>query len=167
MGFIADHSAGNAKLQWRLVEISFDTPLRITDCDIDVEYEGHTWLRVGLSVSNIANSIQGPTCQVTIPDADQSLFALLDATSGGEDLPVRILLVEFQPQTEVIGGVTYPILTTAVPDDAVLLFTGRILTATKDTTGGTDQVQLSCGPFASTANVDFPTRTFASLVRTT
>lgn len=156
MGYIADHAHENAKLQFRLVELDFATVLRLTDCSIGIEWGTYSWVAAGIAVSSIVNSIQGPTCSITVPDADHTLFALLDASNGGEGVVVRIYLAEFSLTNA-----------TATPDDVVQLYAGRIQSARKNTTTGLDQVEIACGPPAQVSAIDFPSRLLISLLRTT
>lgn len=154
MGYITDHAAETSKWRWRLIEIDFSTPMYVTDCDRAIEWNGHTWLPHGITVSSITNPDTGPTMAFTAADADNYIFPWLNDTNGGEGLVVNAYVAEF-----AIGSAS------AAPDDVRQIFTGRISSSTKDTSAGKDEVQISCGPPALTSAVNFPSRTFGSLAR--
>lgn len=153
MGYIADNAAGNAKLQWRLIEINFSTPMRLTDCPIAIEYGGHRWLPHGVQNIAVQNPPTGPTMSFTVADADNYVWPWLNATNGAEGLVVNAWLAEFAPTNR-----------TAVPDDVVPIFTGRSKAVTANT-AGVDQAEFQCGPPATTTSINVPTRTWGSLAR--
>ena len=154
-GYIADHATERSKFRWKLVEILLGTPIRVTDCPIAIEYGGHTWLAGRLTMGQIQNRLQGATADFSLADADGTIFPALDAVGGGEGVVVNIWTAEF-----IVGNIT-----TAVPSDAVQAFTGRILTTTKDTTSGTDKVDVSVGPVALTTAMSIPTRLISDVFR--
>jgi hypothetical protein len=153
MTYIPGHAAETSKQRWKLIEIDFSTVMRLTDCDMAVEYAGHTWVPHGVQSINIQNPDAGPTATFTVADADNYVFPWLNASNGGEGLVVNIWEVEFAP-----GSIS------AAPDDGVQVFTGRIKAVTSNTVS-VDQAEFSCGPPALTTSVNFPSRTFGSLAR--
>lgn len=156
MGYIADHAAEPSKLRFRLLQIAFDPdPFFVTDCPIGIEWNGESWLPRGLRVGSITNSAQGQSCTIEVEDVDNSLFVLLDASNGGEEMPIAVFMAEFALDSS-----------SAVPDDVTQSFAGAIQTATKAMDGGIDRVELWCGPPKQTTGTDFPTRLISTLVRT-
>ena len=153
MGYVADNAAGVSKQRWRLIEIQFSPEMYFTDCPGAIEWDGHTWIPHGVTVTGITNPDTGPTMAFTVADADQYVFPFLNATGGAEGLIVNAWVAEFAPANA-----------TAVPDDAVQIFTGRV-TSSRKNASGTDQVEFSCGPPALTTSINVPTRTFGSLAR--
>ena len=153
MGFIDTNATGTSKWRWKLISIGFSPAMYLTDCDHDIEYGGQRWLSHGVQVSNITNPDSGPTMSFSVADADNYVFPFLNMTNGAEGLIVNGYLAEFQ-----IGSLS------ATPDDVKQIFTGRVLSARKNTVG-VDIVEFSCGPPALTSSINFPTRTFGSLAR--
>jgi hypothetical protein len=155
MGYIADHGAETGKLRFRLVYGAFSpTPLAYTDCDIPIVWDGKTFAPRGLAVSEIQNQASGSLCTMSIPDADNVVFGLLDASNGAEGIEIQVFTAEFSPSSS-----------SAEPDDVVQTFSGAIETARKNTSGGQDVVEIWCGPPKQTSASVFPTRLINSLVR--
>lgn len=155
MGYITDHAEEANKIRFRLLAISFaPDPFFATDCEIPVDYDGNRYEPRGFSVSEIQNQQSGPMCTLSVPDADNELFMLLDASNGGESMPLTIFTAEFDPANY-----------TTVPDDVIVAFTGSIATASKETGDGADRVEIWCGPPKQTTACLFPTRLISGLIR--
>jgi len=54
---------------------------------------------------------------------------------------------------------------TNTPTEVKQIYAGRVVTTRKNTAGGTDTVEIQCGPPTTTDAVEIPPRLYTSLVR--
>lgn len=159
MGFFEDHAGDARVLKWALVKISFASPyspLYLTDCDVSIEYDGHTWEASGVTLGSVSTAPDGQSATFAIPDADGALFTLLAATNGAESVPVTI---------SEAGFLTTNV--TPTPDAVRSVFNGRVDTSSKDCSGGRDVVEFSCMPAALVDAAYLPQKLISTLVRIT
>lgn len=129
------------------------TPLFLTDCDVGIEQDGHTWAP-GAIVPGSVSVTQVPEGQngsfQLVDDATGSILALVKQANGGDGVVVNIWEVGFLAANQ-----------SAAPDGIEQIFTGAI-----DAVSDADRVlTFTLMPPTAAMRAQIPTRLLSSLVR--
>jgi hypothetical protein len=147
-------NAADAEVRkFRLYYIGFNTPAYWTDCDLNIIWNGHTWVAQPIIAGTINNQPSGAAASFKVGDASAVLLPTLIAANGGEDAVAAIYEAGFAPDN-----------VTAVPDDVIEIFTGRVDRSVVNT-ASEDSVEIVLMPPANADAGEFPTRLVATLAR--
>jgi hypothetical protein len=129
------------------------TPFYWTDCDIDIEWNGHRWLAEPITPGPVNNQPSGAVASFKIADGDGVWFAIFVEAAGGELALAAIYEAGFAVTNK-----------TAVPDDVIEIYSGRVdySTVHSDTE---DSIEITLMPPAQMTAIYLPTRLLSGLVR--
>lgn len=154
MGFFEDH-AGDGQIQkYRLYFLALTSPVYWTDCDVDIEWSGHTWVASPIIAGAVNNQPTGATASFEYGDAGGTLFTALAAQNGGELALAAIYEAGF-----LLDNVS------PTPDDVREIFAGR-LDRVQVSTAQKDTLVVTLMPPELSAAATLPQRLLATLLRT-
>lgn len=126
-------------------------PVYWTDCEIDLEWNSIRWLAKPITPGPVSNQPDGMSATFTFADSDDALFVVLNTQSGGELALAAIYEAGFLLTTK-----------SAVPDEVIEIFSGRVDRATID---AQDIVTFVLMPPVMMAAGQLPTRLISTLLR--
>lgn len=153
MTFFAAHAADGELLKFRLYYIDLPTPVRWTDWDLDIIWGGFRWVAQPIIPGPVLTQPDGQSATFQIADADNVLLPVLLACYGGELALAAIYEAGFLTTNE-----------SAVPDEVLEIFSGRVDRADNDTSTG-DLINFVLMPPAQKDSGDLPLRLISTLVR--
>lgn len=153
MGYFADHAGDGQIRKYRLYFIALNTPVYWTDCDIDITWNGHTWVASPITQGAVSNQPSGATASFQYGDAAGTVFTALAAQNGGELAVAAIYEAGFLLTNQ-----------SAIPDEVLEIFSGRV-DRVAVTTSGSDTLTFTLMPPALTTVATLPTRLLATLLR--
>jgi hypothetical protein len=153
VGYFTDHAGDGQIRKYRLYFISLNTPVYWTDSDIDITWNGHTWIASPITQGAVNNQPSGATASFSYGDADGSVFTSLAAQNGGELAVAAIYEAGFLLSNQ-----------SAIPDEVLEIFSGRV-DRVAISTQQTDTITFTFMPPALTAAATLPTRLLATLLR--
>lgn len=153
MGYFADHAGDGAITKYRLYYIGLSVPVYWTDCDLDIEWNGHRWVAQPITPGQVSNQPDGQSASFLVADAEGALFAVLATQSGGELALAAIYEAGFLTTNK-----------SAAPDEVIEIFSGRVDRAAIDTSA-TDSVEFVLMPPAQKESGTLPTRLISGLLR--
>lgn len=136
---------------------TFSVPIPVywTDADINIVWDGHTWVVKPITFGSIVRAPDGASGDFKVSDTDNSLFPVLVACNGGELANAAIYEAGFLTTNK-----------TAVPDEVLTVFTGRVDRAAA-LTANEDNIQIFLMPPVQEIVAKLPTRPVSTLVRVT
>ena len=153
MGFFADHAGDGQIRKHRLYYIALNTPVYWTDCDIDITWNGHTWVASPIMAGGVNNQPSGATASFEYGDADGAVFTALGTQNGGELAVAAIYEAGFLLSNQ-----------SAVPDEVAQIFSGRV-DRVQISTQQKDTIVFTFMPPAITNTATLPTRLLSTLLR--
>lgn len=153
MTFFAAHAGDGEVPKSRLYYIGLTVPVYWTDYDIDIAWGGFRWIAQPITPGPVTNQPDGQSATFQVADAGGTLFTALVAESGGELAEAAIYEAGFLTTNK-----------TAVPDEVLQIFAGRVDRATSDSSIG-DIVEFVLMPPAQKDAGELPTRLISTLVR--
>ena len=153
MSFFSDHGGDGQIRKYRLYYIALNTPVYWTDCDIDIVWGGYTWKAAPIVAGSVSSAPTGATATFDYGDAGGTVFTALAAQNGGELSDAAIYEAGF-------------LLTnaTAVPDQVVQIFSGRIDNV-QISTDQKDTITFTFMPPAISQAATLPFRLLSTLLR--
>ncbi len=130
-------------------------PFYWTDYDIDIEWNGHTWLARSITPGPVNTQPTGATATFIVADGSGALFSVFAAINGGELAEAAIYEAGFLNDN-----------LTPVPDEVLEVFSGVVDRAVFDS-ASTDSVEIALLQPQGPQSGFLPTRLISTLVRNT
>ena len=153
MGYFLDHGGDGQIRKYRLYYIALNTPVYWTDCDVDIMWGGYRWTVAPIIPGGVSTAPTGATATFDYGDASGTVFAALAAQNGGELALAAIYEAGFLTTNK-----------TAVPDEVVEVFSGRIDTVQVSNVQK-DVITFTFMPPALSAAATVPFRLLSTLLR--
>jgi hypothetical protein len=153
VGYFSDHGGDGQIRKYRLYFLALNTPVYWTDCDLDITWNGHTWVASPITQGAVSNQPSGATATFAYGDAAGTVFTALAAQNGGELAVVAIYEAGFLLTNQ-----------SAIPDEVLQIFSGRV-DRVSISTQNTDTLTFTLMPPALTQTASLPTRLLATLLR--
>jgi len=153
MPFFLDHGGDGEVPKFRLYFLDLATPVYWTDSDLNIIWDGHTWVAQPIIAGPVSNQPSGASASFRIADASNAIFPVIAAQNGGELAAAAIYEAGFLTTNK-----------TAVPDEVLEIFSGRIDRPVIQSEGE-DVIEFVLMALAQTDSAELPTRLVSTLVR--